>query len=227
MNPMGGPDIAATVSRLREEIAYHEKKYYVDNDPQISDPEFDALMTRLRRLEEQHPELIVPESPTQRVGEKPSEGFPTVRHRVPMMSLDNVFSVEEFEEFDARTRKLLSGRIVSYTAELKIDGLSVSVLYRDGRLAQAVTRGDGVQGDDVTGNARTIRSLPLTITDRRPIEVRGKSICPSLPSGKSTRPGKSAGIPCLPIRETPRPDRSGFSIPERSRSGAWTRSSIR
>jgi DNA ligase (NAD+) len=169
---------ASEAARLRAEISFHEKKYYLENDPQISDAEFDALMKKLRRLEEEHPELVVPESPTQRVGGKPAEGFAPVRHRTPMLSLDNVYSVEEFEEFESRTRKLLPDRRIEYVAELKIDGLSVSVLYQDGRLVRAVTRGDGVQGDDVTGNARTIKSLPLSIPDRRDIEVRGEIYLP-------------------------------------------------
>ena len=169
---------AAAIDRLRKQIAYHEKKYYQDNDPQISDAEFDAMMRDLRRLEEAHPELIVPESPTQRVGGQPVEGFPSVRHRTPMLSLDNVYSVEEFEEFESRLLRLLPGRTISYVAELKIDGLSVSLLYRDGRLIQAVTRGDGIQGDDVTANARTIRTLPLTIPERREVEVRGEIYLP-------------------------------------------------
>ena len=169
---------ASAAARLRAEIIDHEKKYYLDNDPQISDAEFDALMAKLRRLEQEHPELVVPESPTQRVGGKPAEGFAAVRHRTPMLSLDNVYSVEEFEEFEARTRKLLPGRRIEYVAELKIDGLSVSLLYRDGRLTRAVTRGDGVQGDDVTGNARTIKSLPLSLPDKRDIEIRGEIYLP-------------------------------------------------
>ncbi|HPN17856.1 MAG TPA: NAD-dependent DNA ligase LigA, partial [Candidatus Aminicenantes bacterium] len=169
---------AAAIDRLRKKIAYHEKKYYQDNDPQISDAEFDAMMRELRRLEEAHPELIVPESPTQRVGGQPVEGFPSVRHRTPMLSLDNVYSVEEFEEFESRLLRLLPGRTISYVAELKIDGLSVSLLYRNGRLIQAVTRGDGIQGDDVTANARTIRTLPLTIPERREVEVRGEIYLP-------------------------------------------------
>jgi len=169
---------AAAINRLRKEISFHEKKYYLDNDPQISDAEFDALMKKLRRLEDEYPELVVPESPTQRVGGKPAEGFLTVRHRTPMLSLDNVYSVGEYEEFESRVHKLLPGRRIAYVAELKIDGLSVSVLYRDGRLVRAVTRGDGIQGDDVTGNARTIKTLPLSIPERREVEVRGEIYLP-------------------------------------------------
>jgi len=170
--------VAAAIDRLRKDIAFHERKYYLDNDPQISDAEFDGLMKELRRLEEARPDLIVPESPTRRVGGKPAEGFLTVRHRLPMLSLDNVYSVEEFEEFESRIRKLLPGRPIAYVAELKIDGLSVSILYRDGRLVQAVTRGDGIQGDDVTGNARTIKTLPLSIPEKREVEVRGEIYLP-------------------------------------------------
>jgi len=177
----GGPtrrEAEARIKALRGEIEYHEKKYYADNDPQISDPEFDRLVRELADLEARFPDLITPESPTQRVGEKPAEGFPTVRHRVPMMSIDNVFSVEELEEFDQRIRKLLPGRTIEYVAELKIDGLGISILCRGGRYVQAVTRGDGIQGDDVTANVKTIKSLPLLIPDRREVEVRGEVYLP-------------------------------------------------
>lgn len=166
------------VRDLRVEIEYHEKKYYADNDPQISDAEFDRLVKELRDLEARFPDLITPESPTQRVGEKPAEGFPTVRHRLPMMSIDNVYSVEELEEFDQRVRKLLPDQTIEYVAELKIDGLGISILCRDGRYVQAVTRGDGVQGDDVTANVKTIKSLPLVIPDRGEVEVRGEIYLP-------------------------------------------------
>jgi DNA ligase (NAD+) len=176
--PLSRAKAAARAAALRKDIAYHEKKYYVDNDPQISDAEFDALVRELKDLEAAYPDLVTPDSPTQRVGEKPVEGFAAVRHAVPMLSMDNVYSVEDFEEFDRRTRKLLPGEEVDYVAELKIDGLGISVLYRDGRYVQAVTRGDGVQGDDVTANVKTIRSLPMTIPERRPVEVRGEVFLP-------------------------------------------------
>jgi DNA ligase (NAD+) len=164
--------------KLRRDILYHEKKYYVDNDPQISDTEFDRLVRELRDLETRFPELVTPESPTQRVGEKPLEGFPTVTHRTPMLSIDNVYDEEEFREFDERVRRLLAGETVEYVAELKIDGVSMSVVYRDGKYVQAVTRGDGVRGDDVTANIKTLRSLPLTIDERRRAEVRGEVYLP-------------------------------------------------
>jgi DNA ligase (NAD+) len=168
----------ARVKDLRAEIEYHEKKYYADNDPQKSDAEFDRLVKELADLEARFPDLITPESPTQRVGEKPAEGFPTVRHSLPMMSIDNVYSVEELEEFDQRARKLLPDQTIEYAAELKIDGLGIAILYRGGRYVQAVTRGDGVQGDDVTANVKTIKSLPLVIPERREVEVRGEVYLP-------------------------------------------------
>ncbi len=163
----------ARAEALRRQIVYHERKYYVDNDPQISDAEFDGLMRELRDLEARFPGLVPPESPPQRVGERPVEGFASVVHRTPMMSIDNGYTEGEIHEFDERVRKLL-GRPASYTAELKIDGLSISILYRDGRFVRGVTRGDGVRGDDVSANVRTIRSLPLVIDAPGEIEVRGE-----------------------------------------------------
>ncbi|MBC7362538.1 MAG: NAD-dependent DNA ligase LigA [Candidatus Aminicenantes bacterium] len=166
------------ISELREQILYHEKKYYVDNDPQISDYEFDQLMAELKRLEEAFPEFITPDSPTQRVGEKPVEGFLTVEHRRPMLSIENCYDVEGLKEFDERIRKLLPKEKIEYVAELKIDGLSISITYRDGRYQQAVTRGDGFRGDDVTAQVKTIRSLPLTIPITDEVEVRGEVYLP-------------------------------------------------
>ncbi len=169
---------ARRIEALRRELVHHERKYYVDNDPQIADAEYDALMRELEELEALYPDLAAPDSPTRRVGGAPVEGFATVRHRVPMMSLDNVFSVEDLEEFGRRTEKLLPGRTVAFVAELKIDGLGISLLYRNGRLERGVTRGDGVQGDDVTSNIRTIRSLPLAIPEKGEVEVRGEVFLP-------------------------------------------------
>jgi len=166
------------ISNLRQEIATHEKKYYVDNDPQISDFEFDQLVKELQDLEQRFPDLITPESPTQRVGEKPVEGFPTVSHRLPMLSLDNCYTVEELREFEGRVRRLLPEEKVEYVAELKIDGLSTSILYRGGKFAQGLTRGDGLRGDDVSASVKTIRSLPLIISERREVEVRGEVYLP-------------------------------------------------
>jgi len=169
---------AARVRRLRTEILHHEKKYYIENDPQIADTEFDALIKELQALEAAYPNLITPDSPTQRVGGEPLDGFATVRHSTPMMSIDNVYTAGEFEEFDDRVRKLLAGREVAYMGELKIDGLGISIVYRDGAFVRAVTRGDGFQGDDVTANVKTIRTLPLRIGERGEVEVRGEIYLP-------------------------------------------------
>ena len=169
---------ARHIPKLRQEIEHHEKKYYVDNDPQISDFEFDQLVRELQDLERRFPGFITPESPTQRVGEKPVEGFPTVSHRLPMLSLDNCYTVEELRDFEGRIRKLLPEETIEYVAELKIDGLSTSILYRGGKYVQALTRGDGLRGDDVSANIKTIHSLPLVIDDRRGIEVRGEVYLP-------------------------------------------------
>lgn len=164
--------------RLRDEIVYHERKYYQDNDPQISDAEFDALVRELTALESLYPELVTPESPTQRVGGKPLEGFRSVVHSTPMMSIENCYNEEELRAFEERIRKLLPGETVRYAAELKIDGLSVSISYRGGRYFQAVTRGDGLQGDDITRNVKTIRAVPLLIKDKDAVEVRGEIYLP-------------------------------------------------
>ncbi len=166
------------IRKLREEIKYHEKKYYVDNDPQISDYEFDLLVKNLKELEERFPELLTPDSPTQRVGEQPISGFSSVEHSLPMLSLDNCYSYEELEEFEERIHKIIPDEKIEYVAELKIDGLGISVLYRDGRFTQAVTRGDGYRGDEVTLNVKTIRSIPLTIKENHEIEVRGEVYMP-------------------------------------------------
>jgi DNA ligase (NAD+) len=166
------------IEELRSQIIYHEKKYYVDNEPQISDYEFDQLMAELKKLEEAFPEFITPDSPTQRVGEKPVEGFPTVEHRRPMLSIENCYNEDELREFEERIRKLLPGEKIEYVAELKIDGLSMSIIYRDGQYQQAVTRGDGFRGDDVTAQVKTIRSLPLSIPIKDEVEVRGEVYLP-------------------------------------------------
>ena len=188
-------EAAAKALRLRRQIEHHEKKYYVDIDPQVSDSEFDKLMEELRRLERDHPELITSESPTQRVGEKPVEGFASVVHRRPMLSIDNCFNEDELREFEERTKKLLPDQKVEYLAELKIDGLGISIFYRKGKLDQAVTRGDGVRGDDVTSNVRTIKSLPLAIDETREVEVRGEIYLPFESFRKINREREEEGEP--------------------------------
>ena len=170
-------DVRQEIERLREQIRRHEYLYYVLDQPEITDAEFDALMNRLKQLEAEHPELITPDSPTQRVGGKPREGFVKVRHSSPMLSLDNALSEEEFRDFDRRVRQILGRPPSAYVAELKLDGLSMAVHYRHGALTQAVTRGDGIEGEDVTENARTIRSLPLKVSSPLPaFEVRGEVV---------------------------------------------------
>jgi DNA ligase (NAD+) len=172
-----GKDVESEVKRLREELRRHEHLYYVLDSPTISDAEYDGLMRRLKQLEEEHPELLTPDSPTQRVGGKPREGFVKVAHSSAMLSLDNALSEGELREFDRRVRELLEGKPYQYTAELKLDGLSMAVHYADGKLVRAITRGDGTSGEDVTENARTIRSLPLKVATQLPaFEVRGEVI---------------------------------------------------
>lgn len=166
------------INKLRQEIEYHEKKYYTDHDPQISDYEFDLLVKELQAIEQKYPEFITPESPTQRVGEQPTAGFLSIEHRIPMLSLDNCYHPEELYEFEERIKRILPGQELEYVVELKIDGLGISVIYRKGKFFQAITRGDGLRGDDVTANVKTIRSLPLTIENQNEIEVRGEIYMP-------------------------------------------------
>jgi DNA ligase (NAD+) len=176
--PLSLKQATQKIQKIRENIKYHEKKYYVDNDPQISDYEFDMLVKELEKLEKRFPELITPESPTQRVGEQPVTGFESVEHRTPMLSLDNCYSTEELREFEERIKRIIPGEKIEYVAELKIDGLGISTMYRDGKFFQAVSRGDGVRGDDVSLNVKTIRSFPLIINDPHDIEVRGEVYLP-------------------------------------------------
>jgi DNA ligase (NAD+) len=169
-----------TTEALRDEIRRHDELYYLRENPEISDREYDALMQQLRELEAKHPELITPDSPTQRVSGRPAEGFPESIHRVPMLSLDNSYNIDELRAFDERCRKLAGGQAPEYVTELKIDGLSLSVHYEDGVFVRGVTRGDGFRGEDVSSNVRTIRSIPLKLrkgSDRvaREIEVRGEA----------------------------------------------------
>lgn len=169
-------DPRGEVEKLRNEIRHHEYQYYVLDQPEIADAEYDALIRRLQAIEQQHPELTTPDSPTQRVGGKPREGFQKAIHSTPMLSLDNALDETELRAFDSRVRDLLGGTPYSYVAELKMDGLSMAAHYRDGLFQQAITRGDGTTGEDVTENARTIRSLPLKVDVSRPFEVRGEIV---------------------------------------------------
>src|SRR5579872_455702 len=170
-------DPATEIAKLRDELRHHEHLYYVQDNPQITDAEYDALMRRLQELETQHPHLQTPDSPTQRVGGKPREGFTKVRHSSQMLSLDNALNEGELRDFDRRVRELLGSQEFRYVTELKMDGLSMAAHYRDGRFMQAVTRGDGSVGEEVTENARTIRSVPLSVeTTLADLETRGEVV---------------------------------------------------
>ena len=176
------PSARSRVEHLRRQIEHHNHRYYVLDDPQIGDFEYDALLRELQALEAAHPELLTADSPTQRVGAAPLEAFDTVRHPAPMLSLDNAFSAGDVEAFDRRVRERL-GRgdaDVVYMAEPKLDGLAVSVIYRDGVLERAATRGDGERGEDITANIRTLRSVPLKLQGRPPalLEARGEVYMP-------------------------------------------------
>ncbi len=164
------------IEQLREQIRFHDHRYYVMADPVISDEEYDRLMKKLEALEQEYPEAISEDSPTRRVASDLTKEFPTRRHSIPMLSMMNTYNEEEVREFDRRVHTLLPGETVRYMVELKIDGVALSLLYRNGRLDVGITRGDGVQGDEITSNIRTIRTIPLrvfkTVTD---FEVRGEA----------------------------------------------------
>jgi len=174
-------DVQQLAKKLHEQIAYHNYRYYVLDSPEIPDVEYDRLFRSLQELEEKYPELITPDSPTQRVGAKPLKGFAEVRHAIPMLSLGNVFSEEELVDFDRRVRDGLGVKVVEYCAEPKLDGLAISIRYEDGILVRAATRGDGTTGEDVTQNVRTIDAVPLKLYGEnypRVLEVRGEVYMP-------------------------------------------------
>ena len=167
-------------AELREELNYHNHRYYVLDDPVVGDADYDALMRQLRRLEEEYPALVSPDSPTQRVGAKPAEGFTQVQHAVPMLSLANAFNFEELQAWYRRTKGLLDDADFVLVCELKIDGLAVNLTYENGRLTQGATRGDGNVGEDVTQNLRTVRSIPIALMGQPPprLEARGEVYLP-------------------------------------------------
>src|SRR6266849_11133025 len=178
--------IDAKIESLREEIRHHEHRYYVLDDPEISDAEFDRLMNELKKLEAAHPELVTPDSPTQRVGGKPREGFVKVAHSVPMLSLDNAYREEELRSWERRVHELSGRKDIEYVCELKLDGMSLALRYENGKLVRGITRGDGSTGEDVTSNVRTVRSLPLSVSPEQlkkagipaDFEVRGEMLMP-------------------------------------------------
>jgi DNA ligase (NAD+) len=185
--PTATKDVESKIESLREKIRHHEYLYYVLDAPEISDADFDKLMGQLKRLEADNPELVTPDSPTQRVGGKPREGFVKVRHSSPMLSLDNTYSEEELRAWERRVHELSGRKEVEYVCELKLDGMSLSVGYHDGQLERGVTRGDGSTGEDVTLNVRTVRSVPLSIEKEKlkkaeipsDFEVRGELLMPT------------------------------------------------
>src|SRR5438309_10238119 len=167
---------AQRAEELRRQIDHHNYLYYVEAKPEISDREFDRLLKELQDLEAAHPDLVTPDSPTQRVGGQPIEGFATVKHRVPMLSIDNTYNADELREFDRRVRKLLPGEPVTYVVELKIDGVAISLIYEEGRFVVGATRGDGERGVGVTNDIKSISDLPLRLRTKKPpraCEARG------------------------------------------------------
>src|SRR5215471_9171228 len=179
-------DIGTKLEDLRDRIRHHEYRYFVLDDPEISDFDFDQLVERLKKLEAEHPDLITPDSPTQRVGGKPREGVVKVAHSSPMLSLDNTYNEEELRGWERRVHELSGRKDVDYVCELKLDGMSLALRYENGKLARGITRGDGSVGEDVTLNVRTVRSIPLSISQEQlrkagipaDFEVRGEMLMP-------------------------------------------------
>ena len=179
-------DIGKKIETLRDKIRHHEYRYYVLDDPQISDTDFDQLINKLKKLESEHPDLITPDSPSQRVGGKPREGFVKVRHSSPTLSLDNTYSEDELRNWERRVHELSGRQDIEYVCELKLDGMSLALRYEDGKLVRGITRGDGTTGEDVTLNVRTVRSIPLSISKEKlkkasipaDFEVRGEMLMP-------------------------------------------------
>ncbi|RPI54791.1 MAG: NAD-dependent DNA ligase LigA [Acidobacteria bacterium] len=192
-------DPATRIDELRRQIRHYEERYYVHQDSEISDAEFDALMQELQSLERDHPDLVTSDSPTQRVGGRSAESFASVRHAEPMLSLDNAYNEDELKAFDERLRRGLDGfdGPVRYVAELKIDGLSVALQYRDGHLTRAATRGDGITGEDVTANVRTIKDVPHTLRGgpSGAIEIRGEIYLPRREFERTNKEREDAGEP--------------------------------
>ena len=201
--PATPKDVGKKIEALREKIRHHEYLYYVVDNPEISDADFDKLMRQLKDLEGEHPELVSPDSPTQRVGGKPREGFVKVPHSSPMLSLDNTYSEDELRDWERRVHELSGRSDVDYVCELKLDGMSLALLYEDGKLVRGITRGDGTVGEDVTLNVRTVRSIPLSIPKERlkksgmPVdfEVRGELLMPTASFKKINEERERAGLP--------------------------------
>src|SRR5882672_12765683 len=196
-------DLEKKVESLREKIRRYEYLYYVLDQPEISDAEFDKLMRQLKDLETEHPALVTSDSPTQRVGGKPREGFVKVPHSSPMLSLDNAYNEEELRDWERRVHELSGRSEVDYVCELKLDGMSLALIYEDGRLVRGITRGDGSVGEDVTLNIRTVRSVPLSIPKEKlkkagipaDFEVRGELLMPTASFKRINEERERAGLP--------------------------------
>ena len=192
-------DVSKQIERLRKKIREHDYLYYVQNQPRISDRQYDKLFAELKELEAANPQLITADSPTQRVSERPLEGFVTVRHAVPMLSMDNTYNADELRAFDERVAKQLASKDYDYVIELKIDGLAISLRYEEGVLVTAATRGNGEMGDDVTANVRTIRAVPLVLMGGNKIpavlELRGEVYMPTSSFAELNRLRAEAGEP--------------------------------
>ena len=196
-------DAEKKIEALREKIRYHEYLYYVVDNPEISDAEFDKLTRQLKDLEAEHPELVTADSPTQRVGGKPREGFVKVPHSSPMLSLDNTYSEEELRDWERRVHELSGRKDVDYVCELKLDGMSLALIYEEGKLVRGITRGDGSVGEDVTLNVRTVRSVPLSIPKEKlkkagipaDFEVRGELLMPTESFKKINEERERNGLP--------------------------------
>jgi DNA ligase (NAD+) len=196
-------DVEKKIEALREKIRHHEYLYYVLDQPEISDAEFDHLMQQLKDLEVEHPSLVTPDSPTQRVGGEPREGFVKVAHSSAMLSLDNTYNEEELRNWERRVHELTGRSDVAYVCELKLDGMSLALVYKDGKLVRGVTRGDGMVGEDVTLNVRTVRSIPLSIPKERlkragiPVdfEVRGELLMPTASFRRINEERERHGLP--------------------------------
>jgi len=200
---MAGKDIEKKIGTLREQVRRHEHLYFVLDGPEISDAEFDRLMNQLKQLEAEHPALITPDSPTQRVGGKPREGVVKAAHSSPMLSLDNTYNVDDLRNWERRAHELSGREDIDYVCELKLDGMSLALLYENGRLARGITRGDGSIGEDVTLNVRTVRSIPLSIPKEKlkaaglpaDFEVRGEMLMPLAAFRRMNEDREEKGLP--------------------------------
>jgi DNA ligase (NAD+) len=195
-------ELGKKIEALRDQIRHHEYRYFVLDDPEISDAEFDQLMIQLKKLEAEHPELITTDSPTQRVGGKPREGVVKAAHSSPMLSLDNTYSVDELRNWERRVHELTGRKDIDYVCELKLDGMSLALQYENGRLVRGITRGDGIVGEDVTLNVRTVRSIPLSIPKEKlkaagipaDFEVRGEMLMPLAAFRKMNQQREEQGL---------------------------------